>query len=63
MLSDIVCKDKLVFTASPVIQCKQFRKDYLATLPADDPDPKQKVIDRVMQILEEQHDEVEKTRL
>lgn len=63
MLSDIVCKDKLVFTASPVIQCKQFRKDYLATLPADDPDPKQKIIDRVMQILEEQHDEVEKTRL
>ena len=63
MLSDIVVQDKVVITASPVINCKQFRKDYLATLPADDPDPKQKVIDRVMQILEEQHDEVEKTRL
>lgn len=63
MLSDLVVKDKLVFTASPVINCKQFRKDYLATLPQDEPDPKQKVIDRVMNILEEQHDEVEKTRL
>ncbi|MBQ0040295.1 MAG: 1-acyl-sn-glycerol-3-phosphate acyltransferase [Treponema sp.] len=63
MLSDLVVQDKVVFSASPVIQCKQFRKDYLATLPADEADPKQKVIDRVMQILEEQHDEVEKTRL
>lgn len=63
MLSDLVVQDKLVFTASPVIQCKEFRKNYLATLPADDPDPKQKVIDHVMQILEDQHNEVEKTRL
>ena len=63
MLSDIVIQDKVVITASPVINCKQFRKDYLATLPADEADPKQKVIDRVMQILEEQHDKVEETRL
>lgn len=63
MLSDIVVQDKVVITASPVINCKQFRKDYLATLPADEADPKQKVIDRVMQILEEQHDKVEETRL
>lgn len=63
MLSDYVCKDKVVFTASPVIQCKQFRKQYLETLPEDDPDPKQKVIDHVMKILENQHNEIEKTRL
>lgn len=63
MLSDVVVQDKVVISASPVINCKQFRKDYLATLPADEPDPKQKVIDRVMQILEEQHDKVEETRL
>ena len=63
MLSDIVVQDKVVITASPVINCKQFRKDYLATLTADEADPKQKVIDRVMQILEEQHDKVEETRL
>lgn len=63
MLSDIVVQDKVVITASPVINCKQFRKDYLATLPADEADPKQKIIDRVMQILEEQHDKVEETRL
>lgn len=63
MLSDIVVQDKLVITASPVIPCKQFRKDYLASLPQDEADPKQKMIDHVMEILEKQHDEVEKTRL
>lgn len=63
MLSDLIVQEKVVVTASPVINCKSFRKDYLASLPADEADPKQKMIDRVMQLLEEQHNEVEKNRI
>jgi glycerol-3-phosphate O-acyltransferase len=62
MLADWVAPDKLIYTASPVIECKSFRKDYMATLPADDPDPKQKMIDHVMDLLEEQHNRIEKIR-
>ncbi len=62
MLGDLVGEDKMVYTASPVIECKSFRKEYLATLPADEADPKQKMIDHVMEILEAQHEEAEKTR-
>ena len=63
MIMDIVETDKLVLTAHKPIDCKSFRKDILDALPADDPDPKQKTVDRVMEILQQQHDEVEKTRL
>ena len=59
MLSDIVEPGKVTLTASPVIDCKEFRNDVLAKVPKDDPDPKQKTIDRVMEILEEQHNAVE----
>jgi glycerol-3-phosphate O-acyltransferase len=62
MLSDLVAQDKVIMTASPVLDCKQFRKNILTNLPQDDPDPKQKVIDHVMDILNAQHDEIEKTR-
>ena len=62
MLADLVAPDVQVFTASPIIDCKQFRKDYLATLPADESDPKQKVIDHIMEIFDEQHDKIEKIR-
>ena len=62
MLADIVAPDVQIFTSSPVIDCKKFRKDYLETLPADEPDPKQKVIDHVMQMFDIQHDEIEKLR-
>lgn len=62
MLSDYLVKDKVVLTASPIIELKKFRKDFMASLPADTPDPKQCMIDRVMEMLDEQHDEVEKTR-
>jgi len=63
MLMDIVEQDKVILTASPVIECKTFRKQILDKLPADDPDPKQKTVNRVMEILEQQHNEVEKNRL
>lgn len=58
MLADFCDPAVQIFTASPVIDCKQFRKDYLATLPADEEDPKQKVIDHVMEILDQQHNEI-----
>lgn len=62
MLADLVAPDVQIFTASPVIDCKQFRKDYLATLPESEPDPKQKVIDHIMEIFDEQHDKIKKLR-
>lgn len=63
MLMDIVEQDKVLLTASPIIECKKFREEVLASLPSNEPDPKQKIIDKVMEILEATHDEVEKTRL
>ena len=59
MLSDILEPGKITLTASPVINCKEFRNEVLAGLPADEADPKQKTIDRVMEILDEQHEAVE----
>lgn len=62
MLSDICEPDTVTLTASPVINCKQFRNQVLAKVPADDPDPKQKTIDHVMEVLDEIHNEVERKR-
>ena len=55
MLADILETGKCTFTASPVIDCKEFRNKILAELPADEPDPKQKTVDAVMEYLEKQH--------
>lgn len=63
MLSDLCVRDKVVFTASKVIECKKYRKEFLDTLPADCEDQKQVMIDHVMEVLEKQHEETEKTRL
>ncbi len=62
MLADIVAPAVQIFTASPVIECKSFRKDYLATLPEDCPDPKQAMIDHVMELFDEQHERIEKLK-
>lgn len=62
MLSDIVRRDKVVLTASPVMDCKSYRKQVLDSLPPDEPDPKQKTVDGVMEILARQHDEAELLR-
>jgi hypothetical protein len=62
MLMDIVEQDRVLLTASDVMDCKEFRNNFLASLPQDDPDPKQKTIDEIMNILEKQHNEVEKIR-
>ena len=62
MLADLVEPAVQVFGSSPVIECKQFRKEYLATLPESEPDPKQKVIDHIMELFDEQHNKIEKLR-
>ncbi len=62
MLADIIAPAKQIFTASPVIECKQYRKDYLATLSADCEDPKQAMIDHIMQRFDEQHERIEPLR-
>lgn len=59
MLEDILEPGKVTLTAYPVLNCKKFREDVLASLPADEPDPKQKTVDQVMQILGEIHNQVE----
>lgn len=63
MLADLVEKDKVLLTAHPMMNCKEYRNSVLNALPEDEPDPKQKTIDGIMKILQEVHDEVEKTRL
>ena len=62
MLDDLVGPDKMVFAASPVIDCKSFRKEFMQSLPEGESDPKQKIIDHIMDMLDEQHEEIEKTR-
>lgn len=59
MLSDYIAPEKMVLTAHEVIECKKFRNDVLSSLPENESDPKQKIIDRVMEVLEEQHNAVE----
>lgn len=56
MLADILTPEKVTLTASEVIECKPFRNNILEKLPEDDPDPKQKTINRVMEILDEMHE-------
>jgi glycerol-3-phosphate O-acyltransferase len=64
MLSDKVYRDKVIVTASPVIECRPFRKAIVdAVDPSGDIDPKQASIDRVMEMLEIQHETCEKLRL
>lgn len=62
MLDEDIGPDKMIFAASPVLECKTFRKNILASLPETEEDPKQRVIDTVMQRLEEQHNKIEEIR-
>ena len=59
MLADIVEQDVIILTASPVINCKEFRNEVLESLPETEEDPKQKTVDKVMEILDEIHQQVE----
>jgi glycerol-3-phosphate O-acyltransferase len=62
MLEDKVFHDKIIVAASPVIACKPFRESVLDKLPPDTADPKQAAVDRIMEMLEEQHAAYEKIR-
>ena len=57
MLADIVVQDTITLTASPIINCKEFRNKVLATLPQDTPDPKQVIVDTIMAELDKVHEE------
>ena len=59
MLNDLVCQTKQIFAASKVIECKPFRKNFMESLPENTEDPKQKFIDYVMSLLDEQHKLIE----
>lgn len=63
MLSDLVCKDVILMTASEVIACKPFRNQVIESL-GEKPeergiDPKQATADKIMELLEKQHDAME----
>ncbi len=67
MLADEVANDILILTASPVFDCKQFRNQAIASL-GENPeergiDPKQSTVDKIMEILERQHEFCEPERL
>lgn len=63
MLSDLVCKDVILMTASEVIDCKSFRNQVIESLgenPEDQGiDPKQSTAEKIMELLEKQHDAME----
>ncbi|MBQ4331989.1 MAG: 1-acyl-sn-glycerol-3-phosphate acyltransferase [Spirochaetaceae bacterium] len=63
MLSDLVCKDVILMTASEVIDCKSFRNQVIESLRAQPEeqgiDPKQSTADKIMELLEKQHDAME----
>lgn len=67
MIADLVTPDVLRMTASPVMECKAFRNQVIASLgehPEDRGiDPKQKTVDRIMELLAQQHDAAEPVRL
>lgn len=64
MLSDLVVPDTVIIASSPVLQCRQFREEVSASI-ADkntEVDLKQKHVDRIMELLELQHEHYEKIR-
>lgn len=69
MQEDLVCQDRMVYDASPVIDCAEFRERAKKEHKAREErkllheDKKQAIVDALMAILSDMHDEVEKTRL
>ncbi len=63
MLSDLVIPDCVVLSSSPVFECKAFRNEVINAVNDPEVDKKQAVVDRVMDLLNEQHEEIEKIRL
>jgi glycerol-3-phosphate O-acyltransferase len=64
MLADLVFNDKVIVTGSPVIECGPFRKAIIDSIdPASGVDPKQVTVNRVMELLEEQHAKYEAIKM
>ena len=63
MLGDILRTDRIVMTASPVIDCNEFRAEARSWAGDDVEDKKQMVVDYVMKRLEDMHEENEKGRI
>ncbi len=63
MLGDVVKSDRIVMTASPVMDCETFRADAREWAGEAAEDKKQLVVDYVMKVLEDMHEENEKGRI
>ena len=59
---DLICKDKMIITASQVYDCASFREKIKEKNPESN-DIKQDVVNEVMDILENMHEDAEKGRL
>jgi glycerol-3-phosphate O-acyltransferase len=57
MLADQVHPDTVILSASPVMECKKFRNDILATLEDYEGDKKLVVVDKVMEELNKLHEQ------
>lgn len=60
MMADFVEPAKHIFAASPVIECKPFRKEFMEKVPESVEDPKQAIMDLIMEKLDVQHEEISK---
>ncbi len=56
MLADLLIEDTVIMTASPVIDCKEFRHNALAEIDDSVEDKKVEVVSKIMDMLKEQHD-------
>ena len=56
MLADLVYEDVVIMSASPVLNCKEFREQAMAEAPEDMEDKKLFVVAKIMQKLKEGHD-------
>lgn len=63
MMSDVVCSDRIIMTASPVYDCRSFRDEALEWGGNETEDKKQLVVDYVMHRLEKMHEENEIGRI
>lgn len=64
MQEDEICKDRIILTASPIINCAEFRSEVNEqNKDLDTKAKKQAVVDRVMEILDEMHEKNEVGRL
>lgn len=62
MTQDLIYKDEMIFTASPVLNCAEFRQEVKNSKP-ESKDKKQDIADKVMEILEEMHNKAESERI